>query len=130
MGFLQQFFHADARIVLAIALMVTASFHFLKARTNPKSDGKLSGYFKFCQAFDTLLHFICIITVLVFGFTFGWMEMVKLIVVCLILPIITHFFALILGAKRWEILGGVIAMPIAVYCLYYVFPKLNWFNAF
>ena len=130
MGFLQQFFRADASLVLSIALMVTASFHFLKVRTNAKYDGKIfSSYFQFCQNFDTLLHFVCIITLIAFGYSFGWMEMFKLMVVCLVLPIITHLFALILGAKRWEFLGGLIALPLAICCLLYVFPKLNWFGA-
>lgn len=129
MQFLQQFFRADASIVIAIALLVTASFHFLKTRLRSSRDGSaIEGYLKFCESFDNLLHFLAILTVVAFGYSFGWIEMFKLIVVCLIFPVIGHVCALILGTKRWDLIAGIIAMPLALYCLWYVYPRINWFG--
>ncbi|MBN8544057.1 MAG: hypothetical protein J0M34_07325 [Alphaproteobacteria bacterium] len=129
MRFLQPFFSADATLVLLIALMVTASFHFFKARLRPKKEkGLLEWYISFCEAFDNLVHFISILTVIAFGYSFGWMEMVKLLILCLVLPIIGNLIAMIIGVRRWEVLAGIIAMPLALYCAWRVFPHLNWFG--
>lgn len=131
MQLIDPFFKADATVVLAIALMVTASFHFLKTRIRSKREKSfLESYFAFCESFDNLLHFLAIGTVVAFGYSFGWMEMLKLVIVCLVFPVITHLFALVMGSKRWDIVAGIVAMPVALLCLWYVYPKLNWFGFF
>ncbi len=129
MRLLQSFFSADATLVLLIALMVTASFHFLRARLRPKKEkGVVEWYLSFCEAFDNVIHFMSILTVIAFGYSFGWMEMVKLLIVCLVMPVIGNLIAMIIGTRRWEILAGIIAMPLALYCAWHIFPRLNWFG--
>lgn len=123
------FFKADVTLVLVIALMVTASFHFLRTAAGRKTGNKLlQAYLTLCDAFDNVLHFCCILVVIAFGYTFGWMEMVKLLVVCLVLPVIGHVCALLVGTQRWNRIASIIALPLGVLCALYIFPRLNWFG--
>jgi ABC-type phosphate transport system permease subunit len=123
------YFKADVALVLAIAMMVTASFHFMRSASGRKPDNKaFEAYFALCNMFDNVLHFFCILSVFAFGYTYGLMEAVKLLIVCLVLPIIGMLFAAIMGTHNWNRTASLIALPLGVLCALYIFPRLNWFG--
>lgn len=128
---LSQFFNAPVTLVLTIALMATASFHFMATRSRSTYKNRsIEAYIAFCQAFDMVLYFSCMVTIFAFGYTYGLIETLKLIAACLAMPVIGMLFALVMGTKRWNIISGLVALPLAILCALYIFPRLNWFGFF